>query len=546
LISVIVMWRWIKDLPMEIGGIHVFAFLCVKDIVQMERAVVTASERDALFCIVRSGLALDLRMTLSDDAMHTWLCKNNIKIKTFVLTAQAEKNRPDLYICIDTAQLIHVNESVPEFPADPRLCDKVNNMFMGGIVSFTDIEPTPGQRFHHLHQLFTMADNFQCPWVPELLLANPGLHALQISLRCDKISSAWFGDAARLCRSLQELDVYGLRGVTDDGALRSIAAHCTSLRKLTLRGRGAAAESAFGEEPIVAITLKCKLLETVWVDACSLTAPTVTAICKNCRNLTSLHLPCEGLSATDLLHLLPQHRKRPITELECRWALQQESEVQACAALFSGLRTLRVTVPAQCERAFVACCHILHEIHSLCIKLACGLLAGAGEDLRAVAQTCHQLRYFTYIAETADIDAVITIIARNHHLLGYTNECWEGSDRILQALAQHCPLLESATVANVSDSAVIALALGCKHLRDVRFKSAGITDAGLMAISSCRELQAISIQHCVEVTEAGLTSLVAACSQQLFCLNVKHPVIDYAAAERIRSSRDPAKFFVSL
>jgi hypothetical protein len=74
----------------------------------------------------------------------------------------------------------------------------------------------------------------------------------------------------------------------------------------------------------------------------------VTSICNNCRNLTSLRLPGESLSALDLLHLLPQHRSRPLIELQYCWSLQQESEVQACAALFSGLKSFTVTFTLKC------------------------------------------------------------------------------------------------------------------------------------------------------------------------------------------------------
>jgi hypothetical protein len=247
------------------------------------------------------------------------------------------------------------------------------------------------------------------------------------------------------------------------------------------------------------------------------------------------------------LHLLPQHRKQPLTELECRWAVTKESEVQACAALFSRLTTLRATVPAYCEHAFAKCVLHLHRVHTLTIALDNKPAASAEPILGAVAQTCTQLRHFAFSGAHAEVDTVASIVVRNRYLTTCCPDTrYVGSgDSILHALAQHCPLLQRVTIANVGDRAVIALTSGCKHLLSVHIERAGITDAALVAISTCRKLRCICLKDCLRVTEAGLASLVAACSQQLFYLKVKHPAIDFAAAERIRGRRDSPKLCVA-
>jgi hypothetical protein len=292
---------------------------------------------------------------------------------------------------------------------------------------------------------------------------------------------------------------------------------------------------------MIAIAQRCKLLEMVKVNSRHVTAATVNAICLHCKNLTALCVPGTDISLPALLHLLPQHRQRPVVELACRWALQQDNEVQACAALLSKLRVLTVTVPAQCARAFATAIPYLPSIDSLTITAAPGLrMQEASETLTDIAKYCRRLQLFSYSDGSIDASAIIPILAANRFL----NTCSIGaavSETLLRALAVHCSLLSTFRVSRVAEDAILAAVAGCRHLISVRVDHCDITDTALTALGAhCRKLLYVEIHHCPLVTEAGFTQL-AATSPRLLMLDIKHPAIDSAAATRIRaaSARDP-------
>lgn len=125
---------------------------------------------------------------------------------------------------------------------------------------------------------------------------------------------------------------------------------------------------------------------------------------------------------------------------------------------------------------------------------------------------------------------------------------WQVTDKSLQSIADGCPGLTTLAVAslgNVTDIGFAALAAGCprllainmtkctevtdktlhalsEHCADLAFLSAiscrRITDQGLASLVQCRGLRWAGFSGCVEISDAGVASLGAACHrlEQLF------------------------------
>jgi hypothetical protein len=83
----------------------------------------------------------------------------------------------------------------------------------------------------------------------------------------------------------------------------------------------------------------------------------------------------------------------------------------------------------------------------------------------------------------------------------------------LQAIAEHCPLLEEITcLLNVSDAAVVRLAEACPELRHVCLEHTQVGDAGVIALTThCLKLSALYLYNCSNITMQGAQSAIAGC-----------------------------------
>jgi hypothetical protein len=93
-------------------------------------------------------------------------------------------------------------------------------------------------------------------------------------------------------------------------------------------------------------------------------------------------------------------------------------------------------------------------------------------------------------------------------------QCCQLSDDAVQAIAEHCPLLEEITCTmNVSDAAVVKLAEGCPELRKVQLQTSEMSDAWLTALATqCPKLKELHLGSCPHVTTKGICTLLRCCS----------------------------------
>jgi hypothetical protein len=352
--------------------------------------------------------------------MLDWLCKRNLKVISLCWTAEMEREYSGLYARCESALLTCVDSTVLDhLPNDQRLCDKVSEVYIDEEITIVVPSAAPGKHLHNLRSVETVAGNCSQTWLLELLQCNPALNTLRISRKRAPLSPNWFEETARLCQNLQELQLFSLCTAIGDSALWSIAAHCRLLRRLHLSYYSTdSANAEVGEAPMIAVAQSCKLLERVYVGSGRMTQAAVFAICKNCRHLTWLNVPGASLSVDELLYLLPQHRKQPVTDLECRWVLQQESEVHACAALFSGLARNRYLSHFDIK-------------HTSTDSGDDGLLRGVSDDaVLAVAERCRHL-HSVHIEYSDITDAALAALG---------TQCL----KLRCVQIHHCPLVTEA------------------------------------------------------------------------------------------------------
>jgi hypothetical protein len=367
--------------------------------------------------------------------MYPWVRKNNLVVRHCSFDAIDASEHEELHNHVESLSATGDWDDLKKYP---RLCEKVSDLWTSTKPTVFAPDATPGKFLRQL-QSFSV-DPEQCAeaWVLELLQANPALQFLHVNI------DVYYPQrrAAKHCGGVLELALFGLRDGLDDDVLWLMSEHCPALRRLEIDNITNSADWVLPEAPMLALAQQCKQLECLTMNA---TAVTASAVCLQCRNLASLRVGDVTLELADLLNLLPQHRKQPVMKLTCRWALQEECDVHACATLFSGLQKLIVTVPAQCERAFSAAVKLLSGLDELGITILSATSQAADAVLYAVAEHCCLLRRLQVGKGVMSGEAVAAVVQRNKHLRSFT---WHGSQAesckiTLCALDRYCPLLES-------------------------------------------------------------------------------------------------------
>ena len=171
---------------------------------------------------------------------------------------------------------------------------------------------------------------------------------------------------------------------------------------------------------------------------------------------------------------------------------------------YSGGSTLIKSVPAVCRR-WRALCPDTRGVH---LDLAPG---GAGDymprhknhidHVHVALALVQRWKHVTHVHLDEDMSIDIGSIS-------------DISDRIVQAIAPHCPELTevNAKLCYITDASLISLATHCPRLTEVNFNgSDDITDVGMISLAEqCMLLEIISCQE-VDITDAGLLAIATHC-----------------------------------
>jgi hypothetical protein len=99
--------------------------------------------------------------------------------------------------------------------------------------------------------------------------------------------------------------------------------------------------------------------------------------------------------------------------------------------------------------------------------------------------------------------------------------CMQLDDTVVLAVAQHCPLLrEMQFPPNISDAAITKLAESCPELTAVVLAESSISDTALLALAThCKKLSRVYVWRCANITMQGIRALA------LHCVDLKHVML---------------------
>jgi hypothetical protein len=309
----------------------------------------------------------------------------------------------------------------------------------------------------------------------------------------------------RACPPLDALSLHEVR-LTHRGLAQTLK-QCSALTRLTLRG-----VYQFLPQEIAVPTLK-------WLDirSCIVGDAVLAAIGRNCPRLE--HLYCFG-TATSYTRI-----NTYITDIGVRALLQgcsrlRETDVEYAVRISNPLRTELAHRSNYTTLAFQYWERVDDNLVSGVINGSPALqhLNCAGCEfltdgsLAVCAQQCPLL-------QTVDVSNCFNITAEGiEQLLRPGNKlravdfngCRQLDDRVVLAMAQHCPLLQDCFCggAAVSDSSIVKLAEGCLQLRKVSLYGTGLGDNGVTALAThCTKLHSLYIPDCPNLTLEGVRAI---------------------------------------
>jgi hypothetical protein len=307
----------------------------------------------------------------------------------------------------------------------------------------------------------------------------------------DCLDEASLISIARSCALLEDLDVGGEECTHQ--AISELAAHCTTLRKLSLR-----CSNLDDETCLIALVRANPGLHTL-----STCAPGATE-----AFLRELPLSCPGFADLTI-------NQADVTQEAIYFLLQH------CANLSSLYLEYGHFIPP--EEALV-----LQPTH--CPSMRTIVLSSVDildEELDCLLQSCPNLTELdlSFCEDLEDLDA-LAVGQRCLHLqklIVYDNASVVG-DQVLLGLSKHCPDLcqlqihDSELVTDLSLAEVIRTSPQLQHL-DVQ-GCKGVTDRSLVILPECcPELSVLILSDCVKVTEAAVNAVIQGCAK-LTALNV--------------------------
>jgi hypothetical protein len=309
----------------------------------------------------------------------------------------------------------------------------------------------------------------------------------------------------RACPPLDALSLHEVR-LTDRGLAQTLK-QCSALTRLTLRS-----EYQFLPQEIAVPTLK-------WFDirSCIVGDAVLAAVGRNCPRLENLY--CFG-AATSYTRTSTY-----ITDIGVRALLQgcsrlRETDVEYAVRISNPLRTELAHRSNYTTLAFqywervddnlvsgvIKCSPTLQHLNCAgCEFLTDGSLAVCAQQC-PLLQTVDVSNCFNITA-----DGVLQLLPPGNKLRAVDfNGCRQLDDRVMLAMARHCPLLQDCFCggAAVSDSSIVKLAEGCLQLRKVSLYGTGLGDNGVTALAThCTKLHSLYIPDCPNLTLEGVRAI---------------------------------------
>jgi hypothetical protein len=519
------------SLPSELVGSIVLSKLSLRDIVQLDSAVLARKYRiGSLACWYRRTYPIHvLTQALGlDYTVLKWLLQRSLCPEI-------------LYICdanMNALSLIRENASLVKSKINIRIgcCNTDWESFIGQAQSsvvfdkITEMEifvvhphaelgmpPALGVPLRQLSSLLWHSDGVPNSALTAVVGNAAGLTALMVD--CQLPLPADF--SAALCARQDTLTELDLRvDVLTDSDLTEIASSCRQLTSFHLyipwhSGTDGWVTDA-GVHSVVTI---CERLESIYIYSSALTAASVTSIFAYGRSLTRVHVDFTGLSDAALQRRPPSSTS--VRELFCCWAVSSADVLATHGNVLAALTHLEIAGIG--ELSMSALCVALRDcvphLRILVVRppFQCCVPAAL---LDAIAQGCGLLTKLHVDTQIrGDAQSGLVYIARNNPLLEdlLMSDVTTGiTDAVLTALAGSCANLRSLHLFScraLTDASVTALARGCSRLTDLHLRASTLlTDATMLALADhCRSLQTLYMEDCAQIREPAIVHLVRSC-----------------------------------
>ena len=494
------------QLPYDLFGIHIIGFLTFEDIIQFENAAASHDCRELLRGILSNTpqILLKTEKSVLPEDCWKWCMEFQCRVQPVKMSLSClnEINSEVSVFVLDNISIYLSLDTPIKFLAvlkNPNIAKRITRVHIHGSqlpeVMKILFSLLPGVRCLHLEG--THLSNNQLEWIE---------HARQI---CAELTELFLNNIkgalglymsfSEHCPKLQCLCMHQQRHSQQPRALETIARHCSGLRVLHIDWL-MYSNSAEADADLTAFAEKCPQLEELSLWCEDLTDLSVIALAQHCSRLKKLVLRVCKLTTTSLIAL--SERDLPLEELDIP------------------------SIPIICDEVAAQCTHALSRIRKLhtyslqgtVLYLRCTLQyvtglrsieLGSPEDHLLVPHLllCVGLESLSIAGHSSVTPALITLLVTVCPNLRSFNCATHLTDATVLGLARSCPLLEEAVLsgssAAVTVTGVVALAVHCRQLRDLRITYG--SNAVQRLLQRCRRLA----QPVGRTTAAGVRQDVA-------------------------------------
>ena len=506
------LWNYIIKLPHELVGQKVIGILSVKDLVNLDSALINRTVRSEFLLILQHCLPLKYHPQLKG---YEWLKKKKCRISSIsLLLSQTDIFQIDTSI-IETIEL-HIN-GIPKEHEINQLNVK-HNLKKITQLQISNIEENNGTMINKLISLLinlkkitiTAITASNLIWINNLNIIPIKLEAIEIYT---PILSNNLGNYITHCSKLRSLQIWNVINWEQNPniVLEALGRNCNNLEYLYIYNPSTI---QIHDNGIIGLAQGCKYLHSLYIlqyDYMLITDYSIIELTKNCNNLQTISMNKANKLTHNSLITISEY-KLPIKQLDIPWIPIDSIEVALqCAHALSRITNLPTSI-----KCMNLCLPYMTSITNITIDDTMDLYK-AETLLTNIAVHCKCIHTISVYTSTNIILEQLIILASNNTLKSVAiKDASILTDIVLAELAKYCPRLKHISISKctlLTDTSLIALSEHCTILYNLYIThSSLITDNGLIALSEkCSQLTIVTILDCKQIGNHNFSLFIQKC-----------------------------------
>ena len=531
------MWNCIAKLPLELMGQQVLGLLSVKDLVNLDSALISRIVRSEFLTMLKHCLPLNYDPRLVG---YQWLKKKKCRISRITLSL----SQKDCFE-IDTSIIESIELNADRIPTMDDINKLNQNHFVRKITKLY-ISHIGGNSGRLINQMMSVLANLviitisasedsHLTWLKDMEPISNNIEEIQVYT---PLMSYYLANFITQCKKLKKLHSFNVTRWEEDpnSFLGTLGTNCPCLDCFYAYNPS---KTLVQDTGIIALAQGCPYLHTLFLSVASaLTDTSVLALAQHCPNLQSVILfGANKLTPSSLIAL--SERRLPRKSLDIPWIPIDSAEVAAqCAHALS-----RIRIPPAPTKSVQFCLPYMSPLKDFTLERSMEVCQ-AEAVLADVAAHCRQLHTVSVCGSTEAILQQLIILASTNPCLTSVTlyKATTLTDLALTEIVRHCPRLINISISHspsLTDTGLIALSELCLQLRCVSLHSCtqimytslniflqncfnldslGVikcplfTDSCLLALSKhAQHLDRLYIKDCNEITEVAIIELVQNC-----------------------------------